>query len=80
MNDTKSKPPVVGVNEMDSAIAAAKSRIQKVPASETLISSISDADWLSDDVDSWKIEAGNCLENQDELDCADPHLTNNQVA
>lgn len=80
MTDIKIKLPTVGANEIETAMAAAMSRINDVPASETLISSIPDAEWLADDVKTWQIEAGSCLENQDELDCVDGSLDNNKVA
>lgn len=80
MTDVKNTLPTVGANEIETAMAAAMLRIEEVPASETLISSISDADWLDNGVETWKIEAGSCLEKQDELDCVDGQLNNNKVA
>jgi len=53
------------------SILAAIARIEAIPASKTLIDGITDADWCSDDLNDWIIEAGSDEAPSEELDDCD---------
>jgi len=58
--------------DFNAAILAAISRIDEVPASVTLIDTISDSDWTNEKVSEWHIEAGSDENgSSDELDDSD---------
>jgi len=80
MENVGNKLPTLGVNEIEAAIAAANMRINAVAPSSTLIDSISEVEWLDEGVAKWNIEAGHCVEAEDELDCVDEDLSGNMVA
>jgi hypothetical protein len=57
---------------LEDAFVAVKARIAAIPARNSLISEISEADWLDTNVVDWMINAGaNTGENSDELDSSD---------
>ena len=81
MTDKITDTPVVAV-DTTAAMVAALSRIEDVPSSSTMIDLISDAEWMSDDVADWKVEAGSgdTTEIDLELDGCDNNQMNGDVA
>lgn len=79
MNDTANELPV-GSDDVRATVLAAFARIEMVAVTPTLIDSISDEEWLSEDVGVWKIEAGCAEHAQDELDGCDSHVDDCKVA
>ena len=69
MNDAAIGAPV-GSDDMKAGILAAYKHIESVQVRETLIDTMSDEEWLSDDPDSWKIEVGSshCEDEVDSID------------
>lgn len=64
-------------SETKAMILDALARAEAVPAGETLIDSISDADWLDADAADWKIEAGSDdTGSSEELDNSDKAAMN----
>lgn len=58
--------------EVTAVFSAAQSRIASVPATRTLIDTISDADWADEAVADWTIGVGSdSVESADELDASD---------
>lgn len=68
MADMNQKPVVS--DDMTAGILAAIKRAESIPAGTTLIDSMSDEDWLSDDPEIWNICAGSteCEYEIDDLD------------
>jgi hypothetical protein len=59
-------------SDAEAMLLAVKARIKDVPAGETLIDSIPDADWLDADVSNWMVNSGSDATGQsDELDDCD---------
>lgn len=56
----------------EAMLLAVKTRIEAVPAGETLIDTIPDADWTGTEIADWMVNAGSDLEgNSEELDYSD---------
>jgi len=61
-------------SDVKATVLAAIARIEAVPPGATLIDEISDSDWLDDDVDHWKLEAGSSVSPEGELDECDAEV------
>tara|TARA_R110002110_G_scaffold307666_1_gene521353 strand:- start:299 stop:601 length:303 start_codon:yes stop_codon:yes gene_type:complete len=58
--------------DAEAMLLAVKTRIEAVPAGETLIDTIPDADWTGTEIADWMVNAGSDLEgNSEELDYSD---------
>lgn len=72
MSETLEKPVVS--EDLTAAFLAAFQRAESIPAGLNLIDSMSDEEWLSDEVEAWNINAGSEA-GDDEIDTVDSNIT-----
>ena len=72
MTDQVIKKAHVESDDVMASILAAMACIERVPASTTLIDTISEEEWHSDEVSDWNILVGSdTVDQADEADCFD---------
>lgn len=76
MTDQINEKVLVESTDSKASILAALARIEDVPASATLIDSISDNEWCAEHIADWKIEVGSAsFDASDEADDSDAAVT-----